>query len=84
MKDETSMIVTCPACKSRHIRVGDTDYCEDCPTTAAGLKPHEVMDALRLPQMVMVFAGPDDEDSYDPCYDQQNHDDFIGWDIGAQ
>ena len=80
------MIVTCPACKSRHIRVGDTDYCEDCPTTAAGLKPHEVMDALRLPPVRGrspftdggFLDGREFDDDYDYMDDEQTHESLTG------
>ena len=92
MKDETSMIVTCPHCKSRHVRTGDTDYCPDCPQTAAGLKPHEVMDALRLTPVergMRAFIGSMlsaelDEDYNDPFHGEMSHDDFVGWEIGNQ
>ena len=71
------MIVTCPMCKSRHHQVGSTNYCQDC-----GVPPVEVMQALMLP----FQGGPwesFDYDEEDP-FPEMSHDDYVGWDIGAQ
>jgi hypothetical protein len=80
-------IVTCPACLSRHPKQGDTDYCpNECgptePTGYTALKPHEVMDALRLPSAGFLMSMYDDD--YDPIMDEMSHEDFVGWDIGCQ